>query len=177
MHINSMPTFITNHPIRFHTKVIPNSSIPAHTNRYYMHIHILHTLNRGNQPIMQPTTIMQEINTTCVRSCSSQEPSLKRQEQSRSSCRLSLRRDCEQRPCKVLRTLAQVRPSHLSELLKNSVFHLSECSRKNPWASFCYSRLGETSSLGRKQQFSLTVPRLQSQRFIQNSEQGIFISS
>jgi len=58
MHINSMPTFITNHPIRFHTKVIPNSSIPAHTNRYYMHIHILHTLNRGNQPIMQPTTIM-----------------------------------------------------------------------------------------------------------------------
>jgi len=58
MHINFMPTFITNHPFMFHTKIIPNSSIPAHIIRYYMHIHILHTLNRANQPIMQPTTIM-----------------------------------------------------------------------------------------------------------------------
>jgi len=30
MHTNSMPTFITNHPFMFHTKIIPNSSISAH---------------------------------------------------------------------------------------------------------------------------------------------------
>jgi len=55
----------------FHTKVIPNSSTPAHTIRYYMHIHILHNLNRVNQSIILPTTIMWENNTICVRSRSS----------------------------------------------------------------------------------------------------------
>ena len=48
-----------------------------------MHIHILHTLNRANQPIIQLTTIMWENNTVCVRSRSSQEPSLRREEYSR----------------------------------------------------------------------------------------------
>jgi len=55
----------------FHARVIPNSSTPAHTIRYYMHIHILHTLNRANQSIIQPTTIMWENNTVYVRSHSS----------------------------------------------------------------------------------------------------------
>jgi len=30
MHTNSMPTFIPNHPIDFHTKIKPNSSFPTH---------------------------------------------------------------------------------------------------------------------------------------------------
>ena len=34
--------------------------------------------------------------------------------------------------------------------LKNLVSRLSECSSENPCASLCYSRLGKTSSLGRK---------------------------
>jgi len=38
--------YIINHPTTFHTHIMPSSSIPAHTIKYYMHIHILHTLNR-----------------------------------------------------------------------------------------------------------------------------------
>jgi len=55
MHTHLMLIFITKHPIRFHTKIIPKSSIPAYTIRYYMHIHILHTLNRVLQPSIQLT--------------------------------------------------------------------------------------------------------------------------
>jgi len=38
--------YIINHLTTFHTYIMSNSSISAHTIRYYMHIHILHTLNR-----------------------------------------------------------------------------------------------------------------------------------
>ena len=57
-----MPTFITNHPIMFAPKITPNSSISTYTVRYSMHIHILHTLNRVFQPIIQQPTKNMEKN-------------------------------------------------------------------------------------------------------------------
>jgi len=52
-----------------------------------------------NQPIKQPTIFMKRSTTrTQTRSRLSWEPSLRLEECSRSSCRLSLRRDCNNGP-------------------------------------------------------------------------------
>ena len=59
--------YTINHPTTFHTYIMPNSSIPTHTIRSYMHIQILHTLNRviqtkltiNNQKHGQGTTMEQ----------------------------------------------------------------------------------------------------------------------
>jgi len=95
---------------------------------------------------------MRENSVVCVKSRSSQKPSLRQEECSRSSCRLSLRQDCEQRSWGFHEF--SLRQGHLAWarwfFAQNSIFRLSGYSSENPWASFCHSRLGETSSLGRK---------------------------
>ena len=56
MHINLMP--ISNQPTNHDSCVhlYQAHQFPVHTIIYYMHIHILHTLNRILQSIIQPTT-------------------------------------------------------------------------------------------------------------------------
>jgi len=110
-----------------------------------------------DQPIKQPTTFMKRsIAKTQARSRSSWESSLKQEEYSRLSCRLSLRWDYDSdfgqfRGFSLRRGyLAWVRQS----VAQNATPRLGEGSSKKVWASFCYSRLGETSSLGRKYQLS-----------------------
>jgi len=105
MHTNFMPICMTNHPsisYQAHT----NSSILAHN----IHITCMFTpfmfkIEQTSQSSNQQQ-LCKETSRTYARSCSSWEPSLKREEWARSSCRLSLRRDCEQRSWKISRALA-----------------------------------------------------------------------
>ncbi|QCD94091.1 hypothetical protein DEO72_LG5g2170 [Vigna unguiculata] len=100
------------------TRIIPNSSIPVHTIRYYMHIHILHTLNRVLHPIIQPTTKnMERIAIEQIPAPVSLKPGIFAQakEVFRSSYKPSLRRDCQQRALQVSRVLAWTSPPRLSE--------------------------------------------------------------
>jgi len=70
---------------------------------------------------------------------------------------------CNSGPWENSRALAQARPSRLSETRRRSKrdWPPGRALEAESWASFCYSRLGEASSLGREYQFSPTVPRMQ----------------
>jgi len=93
---------------------------------------------------------------TQARSHSSWESSLKREECSRSNYRLSLRRDCDSDSGQFhgfsLRRGCLAWARHF--IAQKAAPRLGEGSSRKVWASFCYSRLGETSSLGRKYQLS-----------------------
>jgi len=86
-------TFVINHTTHATCQYYVNLSIPIHNTRNFIHIHMPHTLNRVNHPILQFVTIRGENSVACSDSRSSQEPSLRREECPRSSCRLSLRQD------------------------------------------------------------------------------------
>jgi len=86
-----------------------------------------------NQPIKQPTTFMKRSTTRTQARCrSSWEPSLRREECSRSSCRLSLRRDCDS----VHESFTSSRLGKAVSLerdnssLKNTTPRLGECSSR-----------------------------------------------
>jgi len=96
--INDQPSIIS------HAKLITNSFVPT----YNIHSTCISTpfiYNKStNQPIKQPSTFMkQSIAKIQARSRLSWESSLRREECSRSSCRLSLRRDCNSAPRRFLK--------------------------------------------------------------------------
>jgi len=131
-----------------------NLSIPIHNIWNFIHIHMPHTLNIANQPILQFRTIRGENSVACNESRASQEPSLRREKCSRSSCMLSLRWDRDrglERFCE-----RSLRRGHLAwarwSFAQNSIRSLERVLEQNSWARFCYSRLGKMSLLGRKSQ-------------------------
>ena len=90
-----------NHPTTFHRYIMPNSSNPTHTIRSYMHIQILHTLNRviqtkltiNNQKHGQGTTMEQILAPVSLKPGTIAQA----KEVFHSSHRSSLRRDFQQR--------------------------------------------------------------------------------
>ena len=180
MHINSMPTFITNHPIHVscqgHTELINSSPYNqilhaySHTSYFKQSKPVNHTTN--NNYVRKQHGLRQVSFKLGVLAQARGVLSFKLQALAQASIRTQAQGGFAKS-----RLGKAISPERDGASLKTQFFRLSECSSKNPQASFCYTRLGKTSSLGRKQQFSLTIPPLQSQRFIQNSKQCIFIPS
>ena len=91
---------------------------------YFMHIHMSHTLNRANNPIKQSIT------TRSGKQCGLQQISLKPEALAQVRGVLSLKLQTlayarsRQRPWEVLRTLAEARPSRLSEATPRSKVRL-----------------------------------------------------
>jgi len=94
-HINSQPSILS------HAKLITNSLVPTHnihSNAYPVPLYN----TSMNQPIKQQITSMKwKVAITQARSRSSWESSLRWEECSHSSCRPSLRRDCDSTPGKI----------------------------------------------------------------------------
>jgi len=110
-----------------------------------------------NQPIKQPTIFMKwSIAKNQARSRQNWESSLRREECSRSSCRLSLRRDCDNAPGR-FRELS-LRRGGLAWARQFVAKKYSPSPRRaleqKTWSSFRYSRLGEMSSPRRVYQCS-----------------------
>jgi len=115
---------------------------------------------------------------TCSGSCSSQTSSLRREEYPRLSCRLSLRRDCDNGLGRVCgRSLRRGHLTLARWFLAQKSIHLPErVLAQYSWASFCISRLGEMSSLGREYQFAISYFTRQRHTHIPNDNQFILIS-